>query len=88
MMVGLSNYDINRLNGSTEIIHKYFDLDAKEFVSKSEIIARYDRSTDYYSRLDALDFVNNVHNVLWTYSKTFFEPILSLQEVVKNAHNY
>lgn len=82
-MAGLSNYDINRLNGSTKIVHKYFDLDAKEFVSKSELIERYDNTNDHYSRIDDLDFVNNVHQVLWIYSKNFFLNRTALKEVPK-----
>lgn len=84
-MLGFSSETINKINGNTRIVSGYFDLDKKEFVTKTELIERYPNPKDYYTRSDYFDEPNNEHQILWVYSKNYFTVFDAIKEARKAA---
>ncbi len=63
---------MNKVNGETRIVNGYFDMDKKEFVTREELLKRFDSPHDYYTKSHALDEATGEHQVLWAYSKKHF----------------
>lgn len=61
-----------QVDKNTTIVNGYFDMDAKEFVSKDELLKRFNKPSDYCTKSHALDKVANEHQILRAYSKKHF----------------
>ncbi len=78
---------MSQVNEDTKIVNKYFDMDKKEFVSKSELIKRFSEPSDYYITSHVFDEEHNEHQVLWIYSKKYFSTVEGLGEA-KDATSF
>jgi hypothetical protein len=60
------------MNGTTLIIQKYYDLDREEYLSKDELMKRFDHPKDYYLCYDSYCIKSNEQTLTWVYSKGYF----------------